>query len=62
MSSDKDIEPELPMKMPVHIQQSYHSGPLPPPAIIAQYDEIVPGAAERIIQMAEKSQQQYHSL
>lgn len=29
------------------------SGPLPPPTILQQYDETVPGAAERIIAMAE---------
>lgn len=30
------------------------SGPLPPPEILKKYDEILPGAAERIIKMAEK--------
>jgi LPXTG-motif cell wall-anchored protein len=34
-----------------------HIGPLPPPDILSQYDTIVPGAAERILQMAEKEQQ-----
>ena len=29
------------------------SGPLPPPEVLAGYDRIVPGAAERIISMAE---------
>ena len=29
------------------------SGPLPPPALLAAYDRVVPGAAERIIIMAE---------
>jgi uncharacterized membrane protein len=29
------------------------SGPLPPPAVLAQYNEVVPSAAERIIAMAE---------
>jgi uncharacterized membrane protein len=31
------------------------SGPLPLPSILAQYERILPGAAERIIRMAEKS-------
>ena len=31
------------------------SGPLPPPLVLKQYDELVPGSAERVIQMAEKS-------
>ncbi len=30
------------------------SGPMPPPHILEQYDKIVPGAAERIISLAEK--------
>ncbi|MEK7565052.1 MAG: DUF2335 domain-containing protein [Patescibacteria group bacterium] len=34
------------------ISQSF-SGPLPPPDILRQFDEVVPGAAERIIKMAE---------
>lgn len=29
-------------------------GPLPPPDILSGYDAIVPGAAERILAMAEK--------
>ncbi len=31
-----------------------HSGPLPSPDVLKAYDDIVPGAAERIIRMAEK--------
>jgi uncharacterized membrane protein len=34
--------------------QRHFSGPLPPPEILAQYNEIVPGAAERILKMAEE--------
>lgn len=30
-----------------------HSGPLPPPKQLSEYEEICPGAAERIIRMAE---------
>jgi len=29
------------------------SGPIPPPAILSGYDNVVPGAAERILKMAE---------
>ncbi len=32
------------------------SGPLPPPEVLAQYENITPGAAERIFFMAEKNQ------
>ncbi|MCG2809752.1 MAG: DUF2335 domain-containing protein [Candidatus Portnoybacteria bacterium] len=31
----------------------FSSGPLPPPAILEQYNQVVPGAAERILAMAE---------
>lgn len=36
-------------------------GPLPPPSIMREYDDVVPGAAERIIDMAEKEQAHRHS-
>lgn len=32
------------------------SGPLPTPDILLGYDEVLPGAAERIMRMAEKEQ------
>ena len=35
-------------------QAEFHQGPLPPAATFAQYDEVVPGAAERLLAMAEK--------
>ena len=35
------------------IVSSQFSGPVPPPDALAKYDDIVPGAAERILQMAE---------
>jgi uncharacterized membrane protein len=44
----------------VQVQQHY-SGPLPHPDALARYDEIVPGAAERIIRMAEKEMEHRHS-
>ncbi len=36
----------------VHMESSF-SGPLPPPEILKKFDDVVPGAAERIIKMAE---------
>lgn len=35
------------------IEQEF-SGPIPPPSIISGYEDVVPGSADRIIQMAEK--------
>ena len=43
------------------ISQSF-SGPLPPPDILRQFDEVVPGAAERIIKMAEDQSLHRRSL
>ncbi|MFH1903425.1 MAG: DUF2335 domain-containing protein [Candidatus Omnitrophota bacterium] len=34
----------------------FHSGPLPPPAFLKQYNEIIPDGALRILVMAEKQQ------
>lgn len=39
--------------------EAWH-GPLPPPESLKQYDAIVPGAAERILLMAEKEMEHRH--
>lgn len=39
-----------------------YSGPLPPPAHFEKYDGILPGAAERILAMAENEQKHRHQL
>ncbi|HEY4520955.1 MAG TPA: DUF2335 domain-containing protein [Candidatus Paceibacterota bacterium] len=36
------------------VQHQEFSGPLPPPEVLRQFDQVVPGAAERIIKMAEQ--------
>ncbi len=38
------------------IEQTF-IGPLPPPGDFAKYDQVIPGAANRILSMAEKEQQ-----
>ena len=53
------IEDRLPPGHLAKIEQrvgivSHFFGPIPPPAVLNQYDEIVPGAAARIIKLAEK--------
>src|SRR6266487_6387560 len=35
-------------------RESIFLGPLPPPEALAKYEEVLPGAADRIITMAEK--------
>lgn len=44
------------------IRKEHFSGPLPPPKIIKDYDEILPGAAERIFALAESETRQRHNL
>lgn len=39
-----------------------HQGPLPPAHAMADYDRVLPGAAERIMQMAEREQSHRHSV
>lgn len=46
----------------VTAQRVEFQGPLPPPDILIQYNNIQPGFAERIVAMAEKEQAHRHSL
>ena len=41
---------------------SIFSGPIPPPEIMRQYNQIIPGSAERILKMAEKEQDHRHEI
>ena len=38
----------------IEIRAQHFQGPIPPPDTLAKYEEIIPGAAERILSMAEK--------
>lgn len=38
------------------------TGPLPPPAVLEQYNSILPDAADRIVSMAEKEQEHRHRM
>jgi len=46
----------------VKISQGIFSGPLPPPQVLQGYEDILPGAAERILQMAEQEQSHRHAF
>jgi len=39
-----------------------HSGPLPPPEMLAAYERALPTSAERILKMAEQEQSHRHHL
>jgi uncharacterized membrane protein len=44
------------------LQVQQFSGPMPPPEVLAEYDRIIPGAAERILAMAEANGSQRRAL
>ena len=63
------LESQLEPQTRVHVRQSMvriaheiaeFSGPLPPPSYLREYDIIIPGAADRIISMAEAEQKHRH--
>jgi len=39
-----------------------YSGPLPPPHILREFEEILPGAADRCFKMAEREQNHLHAI
>lgn len=43
-------------------QRQTFAGPMPPPAILQGYEAIVPGAAERILAMAESDMKHQHAI
>ena len=55
-----EVETEDDQKMVravARVIQSEFRGPIPPPEIISGYEAIIPGAADRILAMAEKQSQ-----
>jgi uncharacterized membrane protein len=45
------------------VQQSVQfSGPMPPPSLLEKYEAILPGAAERMMKMAENQSQHRHQI
>ncbi len=47
---------------PLIVTHAYFHGPLPPPAVIEQYERAVPGSAERILTLAEEQQHLRHRV
>ena len=59
------MAPNSPQKVSTQMRVSTaysFSGPLPPPELLAKYNEVIPNGAERIMQMAEKQQGHRHDL
>lgn len=54
-----EISEDLPGNI-ISMSIETHVGPLPAPAVLAEYDRICPGAGERILRMAELEQVHRH--
>lgn len=59
--SDQADQEKNPQQL-ITLAQGHFSGPLPPPSVLQGYEDVLPGAAERIVHMAEKEQSQRHTL
>jgi uncharacterized membrane protein len=46
----------------ISVRASTFVGPIPPPDILNEYNQVLPNAADRIIQMAENEQKHRHSM
>ena len=55
MSNSLKKHDKVPTKAQMVIAEKF-SGPIPSPEVIARYEAIIPGAAERILTMAEEQQ------
>lgn len=59
VNDDQPIQPTADpptSSYPMAFEAEWH-GPLPPPFALSQYDQIVPGSAERLLVMAERGHQ-----
>jgi len=62
VAENQDNSPRPKEVQEVQVVQEAYSGPLPHPAILQQYNKIVPGAAERILEMAEQNAKHRRNL
>ena len=53
--SDSSASPDIGTLVRLAVQETVtiHAGPLPPPEILREYDQALPGLADRIVSMAE---------
>lgn len=59
----QEILSQLPEETQIaYIQSVSFKGPLPPPALNKEYENVLPGSADRIMLMAESEQQHRHGM
>lgn len=56
------IREDSPAIQKLSVTQESFAGPLPHPSILEGYDKVIPGAAERILAMAEREQAHRHKM
>jgi len=59
---DGPLSPEQIALVQVIQRRFSHSGPLPSPETLAAYEKVLPGAAERIVRMAETQSSHRHKM
>ena len=66
--ASQDLEPlqealeKLPQEKKQIILERFYSGPVMPPAMLAEVEGIIPGGANRILQITEKEQSHRHKV
>lgn len=60
--ADKKAEDRIARRVEQKLLQASFTGPLPPPSMLAHYNDIIPNGAERIMAMAERQQAHRHDL
>ena len=62
-SAEQDDPAEVLRRVEVQLQRvKLHRGPLPDAELLAQYEDVLPGLADRIVRMAELEQGNRHAL
>lgn len=66
LANDQRVKPQTPPATASLFQTGItgvqYSGPIPPPEMLRGFDEVLPGAANRILAMAERQETHRHSL
>jgi uncharacterized membrane protein len=55
-------DPRRPPRAEIYQEEVTWQGPIPPPEILSRMNDVVPGAAERILRQAEKEQDHRHLM
>ena len=61
VASQPGENPVASLSAHIAVQRTF-SGPMPPPEQLRQYNEVLPGAAERMLALVEKQQAHRHAL